>query len=153
MACCTFEPQKKHFVGNAKRARLIFPRQLSRRALRSPPRDPLTYTQIYYVLAHLGLRNNVFYGPDQNRPFRQPPGDPRRRPASPGAPPGTPPGPGRNPTEKTRHFRRMRPHFPDSVANSDERGRNCHAKTHHFDVPGRLLSASRPGKKRSPFRK
>ena len=77
------------------RGMLNFARELSHRTLWSPPRDPLTYMQIYHVLAHLGLRNHVFYGPDQNRPFR--------RPASPGGPPGTPPGPGRNPTEKTRH--------------------------------------------------
>ena len=86
------------------RGMLVFPRELSRGALRSPPRDPLTYMQIYYVLAHLGLRNHVFYRPDQKRPFQQPPGDPRRLPAPPRGPPGTPPGPWRNPTEKTRHF-------------------------------------------------
>ena len=99
-----FEPPRHHFVRNAKSGMLIFPRLLSRWALRSPPRGPLTYMQIYYVLAHLGLRNHVFYRPDQNRPFQQPPGDPRRPPAPPGGPPGTPPGPGRNRTEKTRHF-------------------------------------------------
>ena len=81
-----------------------FARELSHRTLRSPPRDPLTYMQIYYVLAHLGLRNHAFYRPDQNRSFQQPPGDPRRHPAPPRGPPGTPPGPRRNPTEKTRHF-------------------------------------------------
>ena len=89
-----FEPQKQHLIRNAKRGMSVFPRELSHFALRSPPRDPLTYRQIYYVLAHLGLRNHVFYRPDQNRPCQQPPGDP---PATPGAswrPPGHPPRPG-----------------------------------------------------------
>merc|ERR1711969_85399 len=83
---------------------LEFVREVSHRNLWSPPRDPLIYMQIYYVLAHLGLGNNVFYRPDQQRPFQQPPGDPRRLPAPPRGPPRTPPGPRRNPTEKTRHF-------------------------------------------------
>ena len=99
-----FEPQKQHLVRNAKRGILVFPRELSHWALRSPPRDPLTYMQIYDVLAHLGLRNHVFYRPDQNRALPQPPGAPGRPPAPPGGPPGIPPGPGRNRTEKTRHF-------------------------------------------------
>ena len=86
------------------RGMLKFARELSHRTLRSPPRDPLTYMQIYYVSAHLGLGNHVFYRPDQQRPFQQPPGDPRRPPAPPRGPPGPPPGPGHNPTEKTRHF-------------------------------------------------
>ena len=78
-----FEPQKQHLVRNAKRGMLVFPRELSHWALRSPPRDPLTYMQIYDVLAHLGLRNHVFYGPDQNRALPQPPGAPPRPPAPP----------------------------------------------------------------------
>merc|ERR1711969_221808 len=83
---------------------LEFVCEVSHPTLWSPPRDPLIYLQIYYVLAHLGLGNNVFYRPDQQRPFQQPPGDPRRLPAPPRGPPGTPPGPRRNPTEKTQHF-------------------------------------------------
>ena len=54
----------------------------ARKGIRSPSRDPLTYMQIYYVLAHLGLGNHEFYRPDQNRPFQQPPG----APAQPGSP-------------------------------------------------------------------
>ena len=61
---------------------LVFPRELSRWALRRPPRDPLTYTQIYDALAHLGLRYHVFYRPDQkiasSGSLRAAPGGPRR---------------------------------------------------------------------------
>ena len=85
------------------RGMLNFPRELSHRTIRNPPRDPLTYMQIYYVLAHLGLRNHAFYRPDHNRSFQKPPAAPQRPPAPPGGPPGTPPGPSRNPTEKIRH--------------------------------------------------
>ena len=70
------------------------PRGNNEKVARRPPRDPLTYTQIYDALAHLGLRYHVFYRPDQNRVLRQPPGGPRRPPAPPGGPPGHPPRPG-----------------------------------------------------------
>ena len=69
------------------------------------------------------------------------PAAPGRPPATPGAswsPPGHPPAPGCKRPDKTRHFRHMRPRFPDSVADSDERGHNWPVKTRHFGVPGRL---------------
>merc|ERR1711960_62140 len=97
--------------------------------------------QIYYVLAHLGLGNNVFYRPDQQRPSQQPPDDPRRLLEVPRAPPpargairprkhgtsasqggrkrvfyGTRANPGRNRTEKTRHFARPGRLFPGREA-------------------------------------
>ena len=137
-----FEPQKHHFVRNAKRGMLVFPRELSHWALRSPPRDPLTYMHIYDVSAHLVLSNHVFYRADQNRPFQQPPGDPRRSPAPPGGPPGTPPGPGCERPDKTRRFRHMRLRFPDSVGNSPERDRSRTEKTRHFARPGRPFPVS-----------
>merc|ERR1711960_88157 len=97
--------------------------------------------QIYYVLAHLGLGNNVFYRPDQQRPSQQPPDDPRRLLEAPRAPPpargairprkhgtsasqggrkrvfyGTRANPGRNRTDKTRHFARPGRLFPGREA-------------------------------------
>ena len=64
-----------------------------------------------------------------------------RPPATPGAswrPAGHPPAPGCKRPDKTRHFRHMRPRFPDSVADCDERGHNWPVKTRHVGVPGRL---------------
>ena len=54
--------------------------------------------------------------PSKNDPL----GDPESVPGGPDRPPGAPAQPGAHRTDKTRHFRHMRPHFLDSVANSGE---------------------------------
>ena len=66
-------------------------------------------------------------------------GAPKESRAAPGDPRPPRPSPGRQRTDKTRHFRAMRRHFFESVENSGDPGRQRTDKTRHFREAGRSV--------------
>ena len=66
-------------------------------------------------------------------------GAPKESRAAPGDPRPPRPSPGRQRTDKTRHFRTMRWRFFESVENSGDPGRQRTDKTRHFREAGRSV--------------
>ena len=66
-------------------------------------------------------------------------GAPEESRAAPGDPRPPRPSPGRQRTDKTRHFRAIRRHFFESVENSGDPGRQRTDKTRHFREAGRSV--------------